>query len=138
MPAKDRYHEVVRMALIKDGWQITFDPYPIRYEEIKLVADLASYKTFSANREGVHLVIEVKSFLSRSPMREFETALGQYLIYKTFLEITHPEYKVYLAVGDKIYQDFFEKIAIQLILKKYQISLLVVDFEQEKISQWIS
>ncbi|MEM8642635.1 MAG: XisH family protein [Cyanobacteria bacterium P01_G01_bin.54] len=138
MPAKDRYHEVVRIALIKDGWRITFDPYPIRYEEVKLLADLASQKTFFANREGVHLVVEVKSFLSRSPMREFETALGQYLIYKAFLEITHPEYKVYLAVGEKIYQDFFEKIAIQLILKKYQVSLLVIDFEQEEIRQWIS
>lgn len=62
MPAKDRYHEVVKMALIKDGWQITFAPYPIRYEEIKLVADLASQKTFCANREGANLVIEVKSF----------------------------------------------------------------------------
>jgi hypothetical protein len=29
MPAKDVYHEAVKNALIKDGWLITFDPYPI-------------------------------------------------------------------------------------------------------------
>jgi XisH protein len=27
MPARDYYHEVVRLALQKDGWTITHDPY---------------------------------------------------------------------------------------------------------------
>jgi hypothetical protein len=27
MPARDYYHEVVRIALQKDGWRITHDPY---------------------------------------------------------------------------------------------------------------
>ncbi len=96
MPAKDTYHKVVKNALIKDGWTITFDPYPIKYEEVKLVADLAAKKTIAATRQGQNIVVEIKSFLSRSPMREFETALGQYLIYQTFLSLTHPDYKVYL------------------------------------------
>jgi hypothetical protein len=26
MPAKDFYHETVKNALLKDGWQITHDP----------------------------------------------------------------------------------------------------------------
>nr|WP_017306237.1 element excision factor XisH family protein [Spirulina subsalsa] len=30
MAAKDTYHEAVKNALIKDGWIITFDPYPIK------------------------------------------------------------------------------------------------------------
>lgn len=138
MPAKDIYHEVVKNALIKEGWTITFDPYPIKYEEVKLVADLAGEKTISATREGQKIVVEIKSFLSRSPMREFETALGQYLIYQTFLSITHPDHKVYLAVGNKIYVKFFTQIAIKLILEKYQISLLVVEINKEEIIQWIS
>ena len=138
MPAKDTYHDAVKNALIKDGWTITFDPYPIKYEEVKLVADLAGEKTISATRKGQKIVVEIKSFLSRSPMREFETALGQYLIYQTFLSITHPEYKVYLAVGNKIYEKFFTQIAIQLILDKYQVSLLIVDINQEEILQWKS
>ena len=82
-------------------------------------------------------MVEVKSFLARSAIREFETALGQYLIYRIFLEITNPKYKVYLAIGEEIYRIFFRRVAIQLILKKYQVSLLVVDFTQEEIQQWI-
>jgi hypothetical protein len=138
MPAKDLYHDAVKNALIKEGWTITFDPYPIKYEEVKLIADLAGEKTIAATREGQKIVIEIKSFLSRSPMREFETALGQYLIYQTFLSLTHPEYKVYLAIGEKIYEKFFEQIAIELILQKYQFSLLVIDINKEEIVKWTS
>lgn len=138
MAAKDTYHETVKNALIKDGWTITFDPYPIKYEEVKLLADLAGEKTISATREGQKIVVEIKSFLSRSPMREFETALGQYLIYQTFLSLTHPDHKVYLAVGNKIYEKFFEQLAIKLILEKYQVLLLIVDINKEEIIKWTS
>ncbi|PHM07354.1 XisH family protein [Nostoc sp. 'Peltigera malacea cyanobiont' DB3992] len=107
MPAKDVYHDAVKNTLIKDGWIITADPYPIKYEEVKLFADLAGEKTIAASREGKQIVIEIKIFLSRSPMRDFETALGQYLIYKAFLSLENPERELYLAIGEIIYEDFF-------------------------------
>ncbi|MBD2520539.1 XisH family protein [Nostoc sp. FACHB-973] len=138
MPAKDVYHDAVKNALIKDGWIITADPYPIKYEEVKLFADLAGEKTIAASREGKQIVIEIKSFLSRSPMRDFETALGQYLIYKAFLSLEHPEQELYLAIGEVIYEDFFQKLAIQLVLAKYQVSLLVINMNNEEIVKWIS
>jgi len=138
MPAKDVYHDAVKNALIKNGWIITADPYPIKYEEVKLFADLAGEKTIAASREGKQIVIEIKSFLSRSPMRDFETALGQYLIYKAFLSLEHPEQELYLAIGEVIYEDFFQKVAIQLVLAKYQVSLLVINMNKEEIVKWIS
>jgi XisH protein len=138
MPAKDTYHETVKNALIKDGWTITADPYPIKYEEVKLFADLAGEKTISASREGQQIVIEIKSFLSLSPMRDFETALGQYLIYRALLSIEHPDYQLYLAIGQKTYEEFFQKIAIKFIVETYQVSLLIIDFTKEEIIQWIS
>jgi hypothetical protein len=136
MPAKDIYHDAVKNALIKDGWTITADPYPIKYEEVKLFADLAGEKTISASRKGEQIIIEIKSFLSLSPMRELETALGQYLIYRALLSIDHPDYQLYLAIGKKIYEGFFQKIAIKFILETYQIALLIVDFDKEEIVQW--
>ncbi|OYD90662.1 XisH protein [Nostoc sp. 'Peltigera membranacea cyanobiont' 210A] len=138
MPAKDVYHDAVKNALIKDGWIITADPYPIKYEEVKLFADLAGEKTIAASREGKQIVIEIKSFLSRSPMRDLETALGQYLIYKAFLSLEYPEKQLYLAIGEIIYEDFFQKVAIKFILEKYQVSLLVVDMNKQEIVKWIS
>ena len=138
MPAKDIYHDAVKQALIKDGWTITADPYPIKYAEVKLFADLAGEKNIAAIRDEKQIVIEIKSFLSRSPMRDFETALGQYLVYKALLSIDHPEQQLYLAIGQKTYEDFFQQVAIKFILEKYQVSLLVIDLEQEEIITWIS
>ncbi|MEH2180635.1 XisH family protein [Nostoc sp.] len=138
MPAKDVYHDAVKNALIKDGWIITADPYPIKYEEVKLFADLAGEKTIAASREGKQIVIEIKSFLSRSPMRDFETALGQYLIYKALLSLEYPEQQLYLAISEIIYEDFFQKVAIKLILAKYQVLLLVINMNQQEIVKWIS
>jgi hypothetical protein len=40
MPRKDRIHEAVKNALIKDGWTITDDPFRIHYEDADVYADL--------------------------------------------------------------------------------------------------
>lgn len=71
-------------------------------------------------------------------MRDFETALGQYLIYKALLAVEKPEQQLYLAIGQTVYEDFFQQVAIKLILETYDVSLLVVNLEQEEILQWIS
>jgi hypothetical protein len=138
MPAKDTYHDAVKQALIKDGWTITADPYPIKYAEVKLFADLAGEKNLAASKQGKQIIIEIKSFLSRSPMRDFETALGQYLIYKALLSIENPEQQLYLAISQTVYNEFFQQVAIKFILETYHVSLLIVNLEQEEILQWIS
>lgn len=52
MPAKDLYHDAVKLALIKEGWMITADPYKIKYQEIDLYADLAAELPIAAERQG--------------------------------------------------------------------------------------
>ena len=42
MSRRDKIHDAVKNALIKDGWTITADPYEIKYKRVKLQADLAS------------------------------------------------------------------------------------------------
>ena len=42
MPQKDRVHDAIKNALIKDGWLITDDPYTIQYEGTTVFADLAA------------------------------------------------------------------------------------------------
>ncbi|WP_232225304.1 XisH family protein [Dactylococcopsis salina] len=110
----------------------------MQYKEVRLLADLAGEKAIAATKEEQKVVIEVKSFVGRSPMREFQTALGQYLIYRTFIEQTHADYKIYLAVNQDIYDQFFQQIAIQLILTTYQLLLLIVDLNTEEVRRWIN
>ncbi|MDJ0659271.1 MAG: XisH family protein [Crocosphaera sp.] len=138
MPAKDTYHDAVKNALIKEGWMITADPYRIKYKDAELFADLAAEKAIAAERSGHKIVVEIKSFLSPSPMRDFEVALGQYILYRDLIKLTEPEYTIYLAIKDGIYVNFFQRDSIKEISKINQLLLIVVDMEQEEILEWIS
>jgi XisH protein len=138
MPAKDTYHDAVKNALIKDGWSILADPYKIKYKDAELFADLALEKPIAAEQNGRKIVVEIKSFLSPSPMRDFELALGQYIFYRNMLNLTEPEYQIYLAIPDSIYENFFKRESIQDVAKINQLLLIVVDMEREEILQWIN
>jgi hypothetical protein len=100
MPAKDIYHNAVKSALVKDGWRITADPYRILYEDAELYADLAAERPIAAQRDGQKIVVEIKSFVGRSLMYDFHSALGQYMVYRRFIELTEPVYQLYLAIDD--------------------------------------
>lgn len=69
-------------------------------------------------------------------MRDFEIALGQYILYRNLINLTEPEYQIYLAIKDSIYENFFQRDSIQDLTKINQLLLLVVDMEQEEILQW--
>jgi hypothetical protein len=57
MARLDKIHNAVKNALVKDGWDITDDPYTIRYEEMTLQADLAAERTIAAERAGRKIVV---------------------------------------------------------------------------------
>lgn len=136
MPAKDTYHNEVKNALLKDGWIITADPYFIKYEDAELYADLAAEKPIAAEREGQKIVVEIKSFIGRSLMYDFHSALGQYIVYRNLIQLTAPEYTLYLAIDDVVYTNFFQRKSIQVITKENQLLLMVVEMEKEEILQW--
>lgn len=137
MPAKDIYHNEVKNALLKDDWTITADPYFIKYEDAELYADLAAEKPIAAQRQGQKIVVEIKSFVGRSLMHDFHGALGQYMVYRNLLQLTEPEYKLYLAIDDLVYKNFFQRKSIQLITNENKLLLIVVEMEKEEILQWI-
>lgn len=137
MPAKDIYHNEVKNALLKDGWTITADPYFIKYEDAELYADLAAEKPIAAQRQGQKIVVEIKSFVGRSLMYDFHGALGQYMFYRNLIQLTDPEYKLYLAIDDIVYKNFFQRKSIQLITNENKLLLMVVEMEKEEILQWI-
>jgi hypothetical protein len=137
MPAKDIYHDAVKNALIKDGWLIIADPYIIKYEDAELYADLAAEKPIAAERQGQKIVVEIKSFIGKSPMYDFHNALGQYIVYRNLIQVTEPEYNLYLAIDDTVYLNFFQRPSVQLITNQNNLRLIIVDTQQEQIVQWI-
>ena len=138
MPAADIIHNAVKNALIKDGWTITADPLTLTYEGVDVYADLAAERTIAAERAGNKIAVEIKGFRGRSPIHDLEVALGQYEIYRSFLELLEPERQVYLAISDKVYATLFRLKAVQMIVRRNKLALVVVNIETEEVKSWIS
>jgi len=135
--AKDKFHTVVRLALEKEGWQITDDPYEINVEGVDFEIDLAAEQVLAATRNNQKIAVEIKSFISPSNISDFHTALGQFLNYRDALGLTEPERHLYLAVRLPVYESFFQKRFIQSAIQRYQLSLVIYDVSQEEIVKWL-
>jgi hypothetical protein len=135
--AKDRFHQVVRTALEKEGWQITADPYEINVDDVDFEIDLAAEQLLAATRENQKIAVEVKSFIGSSNTSDFHTALGQFLNYRDALAIVEPDRILYLAVRNDIYDRFFQKRFILASVKRYDLKLVTYDVDQEAIAQWL-
>jgi hypothetical protein len=139
MPAKDLYHDAVVTALTGEGWIITDDPLKLTYGGQKMYVDLgAERNTIAAEKAGQKIAVEIKSFLSRSVMEDFENAIGQYRIYRHVLEEKEPDRMLYLAVPAYLYDDFLAERFGQFILKRERLPLIIFDEEQERIITWIT
>jgi XisH protein len=135
--AKDIFHENVREALLKEGWKITSDLLRIDLDETYVEIDLAAEMVFAAEREGEKIAVEVKSFLSRSIMSDFHTAIGQYLDYFDALEESEPERELFLALPIDAYNHrVFQGRFIQKRLKKENVKLIVFDPLNNTITEW--
>jgi len=80
--------------------------------------------------------IEVKSFIGPSPMSDLGEAVGQYLLYKSWLARTDLERTLYLATDTVVAVDVFGDPSAQVLVEDYRIRLLVVDVQQQRISAW--
>ncbi|MGI2902072.1 XisH family protein [Tolypothrix sp. VBCCA 56010] len=134
--AKDRFHDAVRSALEKEGWIITADPYQMSVGDVDFEIDLAA-EMLAAERAGEKIAVEIKSFIGRSNVSDFHTALGQFINYQFALEEFEPERKLYLAVPESIHNTFFQRRFTRSVIERTQIRLLVYDEKQEVIVQWL-
>ncbi len=136
MPAKDAFHEVVKIALQKDGWQITHDPYTLQAGTLELYIDLGAEKVVAAEKDGQKIAVEIKSFIGPSKISQFYTALGQFISYRAALQQQETDRLLYLAVPSNVYESFFTMGFIQSLVEQNQIHLMIYDIEQEAIAQW--
>jgi hypothetical protein len=138
MPARDRFHEAVKNALIKDGWRITDDPLSIRFGGIDLHIDLGAEKIIAAEKNGTKIAVEIKSFTHPSIIYEFHRALGEFLNYRIALADQDPERTLYLAVPEDTHKEFFTLHFTRTVVETYAVKLLVYEPRSEVIVQWIA
>ncbi len=138
MATKDRYHDAVRNAIIKDGWTITHDPLYLDFDSARVQVDLAAERLIAAQRGAEQIAIEIKSFLSASTIYEFHLAVGQCMSYRIALRAQEPERQLYLAVPNFTYEAFFSRPLAKETTEEAKIKLLVYDPEQEAVDRWIN
>ncbi|MEG3966820.1 element excision factor XisH family protein [Microcoleus sp. T2B6] len=136
MPAKDLYHNVVKNALIKDGWRITHDPLRLKWGIKDMYVDLGAERILSAEKAGQKIAVEVKSFVGASDMNDLENALGQYLVYRSVIARTEPDRKLYLAITKSVFSELLSEPLGQIIRADYQVCLIVFAEQNEEIVQW--
>ncbi|MEH2087585.1 XisH family protein [Nostoc sp.] len=138
MSARDRFHALVRIALEKEGWIITHDPYHIDLGFVDFYIDLGAELLLAATKDEEKIAVEIKTFLAPSTISEFHTAIGQFINYRIALEDDDPERWLYLAVPLDVYKRFFRYPFIQTVIVRNKIPLLVYDTEKQEIAEWIS
>ncbi|WP_449420164.1 XisH family protein [Phormidium nigroviride] len=147
MPPRDSIHNIVKQAMIKDGWEITDDPYVISYGERFLFVDLAATESSNINpiqgqfigaqQRNSRIAVEVKDFRGKSAIADLEQAIGQYILYRLLLEKVDPERLLYLAITDLTYSNIFSEPIGELVITEVPLNLLVVDSKKVEVKQWI-
>ncbi len=80
MPAKDIYHNAVKEALSKDGWNITHDPLRLKWGGKDHYVDIGAERLLAASKDNREIAIEIKSFVGHSEMRDLQQAVGQFAL----------------------------------------------------------
>ena len=137
MSRRDIFHDCVRRGLEKESWFISSDPLELKWQDIKVKIDIAAEKLIAAERGEEKIAVEVKSFISPSPISDFHTALGQFLTYRLMLEEKEPERELYLAVPKETYKTFFRSQLAQAAIKQHKLKIIVYNPFVEEIVQWI-
>jgi hypothetical protein len=137
MPARDKYHEIVRNSLIKDGWTITDDPLTLKFGNTELYVDLGAEKVLAAEKEGQKIAVEIKSFLGKSIIAETQDAIGQFIMYREVLSDYESDRTLFLAISEDVLENDFTDALKNLVLERLKIKVLIFNTEKQEITKWL-
>jgi len=136
MSAKDQVHHHVVTALKKDGWDITHDPFKVRWKTRKLQIDIGAEKLIAAQKDKQQIAVEIKSFIGANDLEDLYHALGQFVVYRQALAKVEPERILFLAIDAKAFSQLFDDPDGEALRAKEDIKLLVFDRHTEEIVLW--
>jgi len=136
MPARDRYHDAVRNALVRDGWTITHDPLRLAWGKKDYYVDLGAETILAAQKQERRIAVEVKSFVGASPVDDMEKALGQFMLYHSIMRRKEPGRVLFLAMPKNAAKVFDEPLG-ELLLEDYDVNVIVFDPKKQEIIRWI-
>ncbi len=134
--ARDKYHEIVKQALIDDGWIITADPYEVSSLIADLEVDLAAEKILGAQKGSDLIAVEIKSFLGKSWLHDFYKSVGQFGFYNLAIASVEPRRSLYLAMPDGAFNYLFRDPVTIELARINNMKFIVYDVETKKIVSW--
>ena len=139
---KDFYHQHVVEALIKDGWKITHDPFYVPIGNRRGYIDLGAEKSIigaeKESNDGLQqIAVEIKSFISKSDLNDFEGALGKFQLYFFALEDLEPDRILFLAIPLGFYNRFFNDTFFTKLIRRANLKILVFDEQDKTVNLWI-
>jgi hypothetical protein len=137
MPAHDSIHDAVVNALRKEGWTITDDPLTIEYGDLYLFVDLGATRPGTNGGEPELIAVEAKSFPSKSKVTDLQQAVGQYVVYRTFLRRIEPARVLYLAISEEVSEKVFQPETGELVRSDMGIRLVVVNLKTQEVVRWL-
>ena len=114
VPRQDIYHQSVKNALQTAGWTITHNPLPYRMDDDQIFIDLGAERVIGAQMGSIKIAVEVKSFLSPSPLTDLQEAIGQFVLYQQFLFELEPTRTLVLAIPKDAVGFFKRRVAQRL------------------------
>ncbi|MDM8558306.1 element excision factor XisH family protein [Candidatus Parabeggiatoa sp. HSG14] len=136
MSRRDKYHDIVKNALIREGWTITHDPYYFVNTDPQLSTDIGAERLIAAENATQKIVVEVKSFLKESQVVELEKAIGQYGLYRRFLAKQASERVLYLAVPRHAFEDIFSRQVGREAIEEFHLLLFVYSLLKNEPLIW--
>ena len=121
----------MKRALEKEQWLITDAPLRLDVGGTKFEIDLGTEQLLATERGTEKIAIDIKTFLSDSPLTDYYAALGQFLSYRPALEISDPTLIFSRTVG--AYETLFKREFTQLSIERYQIKQIIYDPRQKVI-----
>jgi hypothetical protein len=136
--ARDIFHENVKEALIKEGWEITADPLTFKIGKVQVQIDLGAERLIAAERGTEKIAIEIKTFGSPSFITALYEAVGKYIIYRNVLSSIQSDRTLYLAIPENIYNRYFSEKVIQKTIQEENFKLVIYNQSLQTITQWIT
>ena len=135
--ARDFFHEIVKNALVKDGWTITHDPFTLHSrKEGGLSTDIGAEKVILAENGLTKIAVEVKSFIHMSILHEFLKASGQYMSYSKIIRKNEPIRLLYVAMPTFVYYRLIKYDWVVEVMTDLNMKIILYNSEKEIIEEW--
>jgi len=94
--------------------------------------------SIGAERGSERIAVEISSFVADSPMRDFQEAVGQFVVYRVLLSQVEPDRSLFLGVSTRVYESVLSEPLGQLVTAEVKLRVLVFDPHQQKVIRWIN